>query len=148
MRRLKLSGDFAAGRVLVSAMAAEVRALGPRWRPAVLVGVPLHRTRRRIRGFDQADWLAAEIGCALGMRVESGALRRVRATIPQGDPRTRSRDRNVEGAFVPVRCGSLVGRRVVLIDDVWTSGATARQCARELLRAGARKVAAVTACRS
>jgi predicted amidophosphoribosyltransferase len=59
-----------------------------------------------------------------------------------------SRQRNVEGAFAIVRPGRVCGRRVVLVDDVFTSGATARTCARLLCSAGALEVAMVAACRS
>jgi predicted amidophosphoribosyltransferase len=68
--------------------------------------------------------------------------------LPQGDPRVASRLRNVESAFAVRAAAKVVGARVVLVDDVFTSGATARTCARVLREAGAEAVAVVTACRS
>ncbi|MGE3173099.1 MAG: ComF family protein [Planctomycetota bacterium] len=155
VRRLKLSGDFGALPLLAAAMAgAAARRTAPAtgsdgadWRHAVLVPVPLHRLRRRRRGYDQAALLAREVALRLGVRA-AGALRRTRHTLPQGDPRVRSRPGNVDGAFTVVRPQAVVGRAVVLIDDVATSGATARACAAELRRAGCMRVALLTACRA
>jgi predicted amidophosphoribosyltransferase len=78
----------------------------------------------------------------------SGAMARLRVTLPQGDPRVRSREGNVGSAFAVRRKQEIVGRSVVLVDDVLTSGATARECASALLEAGATRVGLVTACRS
>jgi ComF family protein len=148
VRRFKLDGDLGAGRWIVRAMAdAWRRQVGRAWRRAVVVPVPLHRSRRRQRGFDQAAWLAHELARRLAFGVAGGALRRVRATLPQGDPRVTSREGNVAGAFAAARA-LRGGPHVVLVDDVFTSGATARQCAAVLRAAGARQVALLAACRA
>ncbi len=149
VRRFKLSADPAAGRWLAATMAAAFgqRVASP-WTRAVFVAVPLHPRRRRRRGFDQAAWLARRVAARLGHGHEPAVLVRRRLTLPQGDPRVRSRSRNVAGAFAVVRSGAIRGRRVVLVDDVFTSGATARACAEALRVAGAAEVAILTACRS
>ena len=148
VRGLKFQHNLAAGRFLVAAMARHVRSTAPRHlREHVIVPIPIHPLRLRRRGFDQAVWLAIRLAQRLGLPAEPRLLRRDRPTLPQGDPRVVSRLRNVAGAFSvrsPVR---LPGRRVLLVDDVATSGATAAECARVLRRAGARSVALVTACR-
>lgn len=149
VRRFKLDGDVGAGRLMVRAAADAFRAsmqLG--WGRAVLVPVPLHARRRRLRGFDQAAWLAAQLGSRLRMRSSLRCLQRVRPTLPQGDPRVRSRQENVAEAFAVRDARAIVGRRVVLVDDVFTSGATMRRCAQLLLAAGAKQVAGLTVCRS
>ncbi|HEX6812561.1 MAG TPA: double zinc ribbon domain-containing protein [Planctomycetota bacterium] len=149
VRRFKLDANAAAGAFLLRAMAASWRAAScAGWHRALLVPVPLHGSRRRERGFDQAEWLARGLARRLGLEVMPGVLARRRATLPQGDPRVLSRPRNVEGAFAVVRPGSVAGRRVVLVDDVFTSGATARSCAALLRGAGALEVAMLAACRS
>lgn len=149
VRRFKLDGDAAAGRFLARAMADAARLqAGPEWANGALVPVPLHPARLRQRGFDQTAWLAQRVARALGLRCRSGALARRRATMPQGDPRVGSREANVAGAFVVRRPAAVRHRRILLVDDVFTSGATARECARALLAAGAREVALLTACRS
>ena len=149
VRRFKLDADAAAGAWLARAMAGAWRATAAgAWHRALLVPVPLHVSRRRERGFDQAHWLARGLGNRLGLEVMPGVLARLQATLPQGDPRVLSRQRNVEGAFAVVRPGRVAGRRVVLVDDVFTSGATARTCAKLLRNAGALEVAMLAACRS
>jgi ComF family protein len=149
VRRFKLDANAAAGAWLLRAMAGAWRA-APQgaWHRAVLVPVPLHVSRLRERGFDQAEWLARGLAGRLGLEVMPGVLVRLQATMPQGDPRVLSRQRNVEAAFAVARPGRISGRRVVLVDDVFTSGATARTCARLLRGAGALEVAMLAACRS
>ncbi len=149
VRRFKLDGDVAAGRLIVRAMTnAWLQAGSQGWRRAELVSVPLHRHRLRERGFDQTDWLAAEVGRRLGLGFQRGVLQRARPTLPQGDPRVTSRSSNVADAFVVRNPESVQGRAVVLLDDVVTSGATVRECGRVLREAGAVRVAVLVACRS
>ena len=149
VRRFKLDGDVAAGRLMLRAVADAWRAsLRLGWGRAVLVPVPLHPRRRRLRGFDQAAWMAENLSARLRLPCALGCLRRVRATLPQGDPRVRSRTDNVADAFAVQDARPVAGRRVVLVDDVFTSGATLRRCAELLLEAGAKQVAGMTVCRS
>jgi ComF family protein len=108
----------------------------------LIVAVPLHRSRRRARGFNQA----AEIARHLGPPV-TPALRRLRATPSQTDLPAARRHANVRGAFALARGASVAGATVVLVDDVSTTGATLEACARVLLDAGAREVRALTAAR-
>jgi ComF family protein len=110
---------------------------------AAAVPVPLHRARRRERGFNQADDLARQVGLPV-----VAALRRVRRTPSQADLPAGRRHGNVKGAFAPGRdCRAIAGRIVVLIDDVSTTGATLDACARVLKERGAREVRALTAAR-
>jgi ComF family protein len=107
-----------------------------------LVPVPLHWGRRWARRFNQATLLAEVIGRASGCKVAHAALTRVKATPQQVGLGKSERAQNVQGAFrVPAEGKALVaGRKLVLVDDVLTSGATADACARVLLRAGAETV--------
>ncbi|MFM1870880.1 MAG: hypothetical protein RL398_302 [Planctomycetota bacterium] len=149
VRRFKLDANAAAGLLLARAMADVLRPrLVDAWRRPCLIPVPLHASRARRRGFDQAHWLAVGIADRLGLVRPDATLVRVAPTLPQGDPRVASRLRNVESAFAVRAAAKVVGARVVLVDDVFTSGATARTCARVLREAGAEAVAVVTACRS
>ncbi len=149
VRRVKFARDREAGLLLAAAMARSLQgALGGPFRKALVVPVPLHRRRRRQRGFDQAAWLAAEVAARCGLQPGFGVLCRRRATLPQGDPRVTNREQNVAAAFAVARPRQVRGRAVLLLDDVLTSGATARECARVLAAAGAGAIALVTACRA
>ena len=108
----------------------------------VLVPVPLHWRRGWSRRYNQSGALARSIERQTGVKVASEALRRVRPTLQQIGLSRAQRASNVQGAFkVAVdRSADIAGRRVVLIDDVLTSGATSDACARALLRAKAAQV--------
>jgi ComF family protein len=112
---------------------------------AALVPVPLTRARRAERGFNQAALLAERVARGCGLRVEPGWLRRVRATAPQSDLSAAEREANVRGAFLAAP--AVAGRHVVIVDDVFTTGATMRECARALRAAGARRVGVLTVAR-
>jgi len=107
-----------------------------------LVPVPLHWRRLWARRFNQSALLAKEISRQSGVAVADGALKRIKATAQQVGLSQAERAQNVQGAFrVPAeRKAEVAGRRLVLIDDVLTSGATSDACARALLRAGAGSV--------
>lgn len=111
----------------------------------LLVAVPLHRRRLFSRRFNQAAALADAVARVSGVACDPLALARVKATTPQVGLTRAQRADNLQGAFrtPPERRGVVAGRRVVLIDDVMTSGATANACARALLRAGAERVDAL-----
>jgi ComF family protein len=107
-----------------------------------LVPVPLHWRRLWTRRFNQSAALAAAISSTTGVPVLHGPLGRIRATPQQVGLKKTERAENVQGAFrvVPTHKPDIAGRRLVLIDDVLTSGATAEACARALLRSGAAQV--------
>jgi ComF family protein len=112
-----------------------------------LVPVPLHPSRRRERGFNQAADLARQIGRQAALPT-IGALRRVRATLPQAALPAGSRHGNVRDAFAATRIGSeTIGLVIVLVDDVSTTGATIEACAKTLKAAGVAEVRALTAAR-
>jgi ComF family protein len=115
----------------------------------VLVPVPLHWTRLFQRRYNQAALLAQSIAGISGVEVAPGLMRRRRRTPSQGRLKLAARRRNVRGAFQLGRAAAarVKDRRVLLIDDVMTSGATASACARVLVRAGARSVDVLTLAR-
>jgi ComF family protein len=116
--------------------------------PDVLVPVPLHRRRASERGYNQALLLALRIERAWDVPVAADVLLRDVPTLPQADLDAAARRRNVRHAFTVRRPEVIAGRHVVLVDDVLTTGATAGECARVLMRAGATTVGVVTVARA
>ena len=108
-----------------------------------IVPVPLHWRRRLQRGFNQAELLARGLSRATGIPLRR-ALRRVSATSVQAGLSNTARRKNVTGAF---RSRLVTGKRILLIDDVMTTGSTATACAIALKRAGAKRVALLTVAR-
>jgi len=109
-----------------------------------VVPVPLHRSRRRKRGFNQAELLARGISGKLRATV-SDTLEAVRSTRDQIELSAAQRRVNVAGAY---RAKESLRGRILLVDDVFTTGATMHACAETLLRAGAREIHALSLCRT
>lgn len=105
-----------------------------------VVPVPLHPARLRERGFNQSALLARPVASALAVPLVTSDLRRVRDTPPQASLTAGARATNVRGAFLALRAPA---SRVLLVDDVRTTGATLEACARALRAAGARRVDAL-----
>jgi ComF family protein len=135
--RLKYGRKVALARTMSRYMHPLVGELGPE---AVLVPVPLHRTRLWNRGFNQSVVVARELSRRTGIEMFVDALVRVRATPPLKGLNVRQRRRTVAGAFRANPGVELAGRTVVLVDDVLTTGSTANACARALRKAGAARV--------
>ena len=110
--------------------------------------VPLYWRRRWQRGFNQSELLAREVGRRTGIPLMK-ALRRVRATETQAGLSNSRRRSNVSAAFRCTRAATqrVLGKRILLIDDVMTTGSTAAACARALKQGGAARVALLTAAR-
>jgi ComF family protein len=135
---LKFRGRVAVAAPL-AALLAERGAAAAASADAV-VPVPLHPVRLAERGFNQAELLAAPCARAWARPLVTGALVRTRPTRPQTELDAAERGANVAGAFAVRRPAALAGLRVLLIDDVLTTGATARAAARALREAGAATV--------
>jgi ComF family protein len=112
-----------------------------------IVPIPLHPARQRQRGYNQSALLARELGAALTRPVVENALMRAKATAPQVELNAEERRANVQGAF---QCtgSALYGKRVLLVDDVCTTGCTLESACAALRAAGARSVWAYTLARA
>lgn len=142
---LKYEGLFALAPPLASLMVEE----WPRWATAadLVVPVPLHPERERERGYNQTLLLAREFCRRLSLASDPAALQRVRYTRPQVELAIRERLYNVRGAF-RADGSRVTGQRILLIDDVCTTGATLAAAAEALLDAGAQSVRAYVLARA
>jgi ComF family protein len=113
----------------------------------LVVPVPLHWRRRFSRGHNQSAAVARELARGLGVEFAPRALRRIRQTPQQIQPSAAARRENVRGAFRVNPGARLVGRTVLLVDDVMTTGSTASEAARTLRSAGAGNVVAAVLAR-
>lgn len=116
--------------------------------PDVIIPVPLHRSRLRSRGFNQAVLLGTLFSERLLIPMQVDCLARIRKTEPQVELTADQRKHNVKGAFAVNRPERVRGRRVILLDDVMTTGSTVDECALELKKAGAAAVIVATVARA
>ncbi|MBM3461118.1 MAG: ComF family protein [Armatimonadetes bacterium] len=134
--RLKFSGAWRVADVLAERMAERVREAWPGLGFDAVVAVPMTAERLRERGFNQAALLAGRVAVRLGIRHQAGWLARRPTDQRQSTLARGMRRRHARGAFLAV-VDKLAGRRVLLVDDVMTTGATVGACARALTARGA-----------
>jgi ComF family protein len=153
---LKYGGLHGASRRLGAMLAATIGRLAPEAPPEMLViPVPLHRSKYAQRGFNQARLLAENALARLGrlhptwnLTLASSAVVRIRATESQASLTPRQRRINLRGAFVVADPTAVARKHILLIDDIFTTGATARSMAQVLMRSGAASVRVATLARA
>lgn len=107
----------------------------------LIVPIPLSTARYRERGFNQAELITTEIAAHLAKPFETSLLLRIKNTVAQSTIRgIRARQENLEGSFLVQGAEKIHGKRILLVDDVWTTGATMNTAAAELKKAGAKRV--------
>jgi ComF family protein len=116
--------------------------------PDLIVPVPLHVRRLRSRGFNQAVLLGELLAKEWHLPLERRALQRIRWTEPQINLTADERHKNLKGAFAVTDCAVIERKRVLLVDDVLTTGSTAEECSRVLKDAGAADVSLITVVRA
>jgi ComF family protein len=143
MTRLKFGHNLAAGRVLSELWIEAIATFAPA-QPALFVPVPLHASRLRERGYNQALELIRPVARVLRVPLAEAMLSRTRATPAQVNLDAATRRRNLRGAFDAdaSALGAIAGEcaHIALVDDVMTTGTTLRECARVLRRAGAGRI--------
>jgi ComF family protein len=150
VHRFKYGGRVQLARPMGALLADAYRRFWPEVDIDVFLPVPLHGSRFRRRGFNQAYLLAqACTRCQPpAAAIARDALSRRRATPPQAGMARRDRLRNIKNAFKVEKPAVIRGRRILLVDDVYTTGATVDECARSLQKAGAARVDVLTLVRA
>jgi len=146
IRRHKYGRDQSLSRALAQCLGENLPVTGNDY--DLVIPVPLHRRRLRWRGYNQAALLGAAVAWRINCTCDLAALARIRNSPPQTSQDRNHRRQNVRGAFVVTRPHRIANRRLLLVDDVMTTGATLDECARTLLAAGARRVDVFTLARA
>lgn len=142
IHKLKYGGDTSVAAPLADLVSGSI---GGGKSPCMVVPVPLHADRLRERGFNQSLLIARELSRIISMPLVYDKLKRTRDTGQQVGLKAVERKKNVSGAFTLVGPGSFKGKKVLLVDDVITTGATLNECSKVLKRAGAEVVALTVA---
>ena len=127
------------GKLYARAMAEKYGGTIRQWNPDIIIPVPLHKIKRKQRGFNQAQVIAEELGKIMGVSVNSFAVKRVRYTKPQKKMDHKLRKSNLKNAFeIAVSLQKI--KCVLLVDDIYTTGNTLDEVAKILKQAGVQKV--------
>jgi ComF family protein len=146
IRRHKYGRDQALSRALAQCLGDMLPLNGNDY--DVVIPVPLHRRRLRWRGFNQAALLSRAVADRINCSLDVAILARITNSPPQTSQDRSQRRQNVRGSFAVTRPDRLANRRVLLVDDVMTTGATLDECARTMLAAGAQVVDVFTLARA
>jgi ComF family protein len=148
IQKFKYGRKVSLGKPLGRVLAHGCRSWLDEWKIDVVVPVPLHPKRLRWRGFNQSVLLGRELSRVFDLSLDPFLLQRNAETPPQTQLTEEERRRNVRGAFSVNSDKSVKNRSVLLLDDVYTSGATVNECSRCLKRAGAKEVYVLTLARA
>ncbi len=148
IHRLKYNGRVQLCRPLGLLTGQQLGAFAEAASADLVIPVPLHVKRLRQRGFNQAVLLGEILAGLWRLPLSRANLQRIRWTEPQVNLSAAERVANVRGAFAVSEPALLKGKRIILVDDVFTTGSTVTECARVLLKAGAAEVSVVTIARA
>lgn len=142
VKKLKFGNKLYIAKELAKAMADEY--IKSDMRCDFILFVPMTEIEKKERGYNQSELLAKEVGIRLSLPVKDNLLK-ARETDRQKKLTAKERRENLKGVFGVIRADEIKGKNVLVIDDVFTTGATINECARVLKREGARKVFSITA---
>jgi ComF family protein len=148
IHEMKFHGKKSLSRWLGDAM-AEAASRRPQFASAdALIPVPLHKTKFRERGYNQSLLLAQRVSRKLNIPILEQVLRRIRYTKSQATLNAAEREKNMQGAFGIFSEHLISDKKIIVVDDVFTTGATLKACARALLDSGAAAVLSLTAAKT
>lgn len=143
IHQLKYNDRFRVGFYLGKKISGMIKEELQSWNADYIIPIPLHGTKKASRGYNQALYIAKGISHELNIRVLTKGIRRVSNTQSQTKLNLEERRQNMESAF-RINTDKVSGRKIILLDDVITTGSTIRSCAKELLNKGATKVYALS----
>jgi len=146
--QFKFLGCTALAGLLAKVMVTNLNEFIKQIAPEVIIPVPLHIYRLRERGYNQCLLLAQYMARILGIPCEKRILKKVKSTLPQVELSFFQRRLNIKGSFAVSSQNAVQGKRILLVDDVLTTGSTVNECARALQKAGADGVWVVTLARA
>lgn len=144
LHQLKYGGQKEIGAIMGRYMASELSASGFFEGIDVIIPVPLHKRKQRIRGYNQSEWIARGISAVTGIRVDTEVIVRRKHTDTQTRKSTFERWENVDGIFELHHAESLKGKHLLVVDDVLTTGATTVACASRLMEIEGVRISVLT----
>ena len=140
IHQLKYNHKFLLGKYLGENLGYAISEAVNKWQIDMIVPVPLHHVKRAERGYNQSYYITKGLNKVLNIPVNQRIIKRKRFTQSQTKLDRKAREQNIKGAFALRRNSLIVGKNILLVDDVVTTGATVRECGRLLLRNGANKI--------
>ncbi len=140
LHNLKYNNAFKIGKFFGKRIAEEYRIQLREFNSDSIIPVPLHRLKKAERGYNQSFWIAKGIASELRIEIADKVVKRRKYTESQTAFDKSERSRNISGAFRVVKSDRIKGKRIIIIDDVVTTGATASELAAALKNAGAEKI--------
>lgn len=144
LHQLKYGGQKEIGAIMGRYMASELTVSGFFEGIDVIIPVPLHKRKQRIRGYNQSEWIARGISTVTGIRIDTEVIVRRKHTDTQTRKSTFERWENVDGIFELHHAESLKGKHLLVVDDVLTTGATTVACASRLMEIEGVRISVLT----
>ncbi len=144
LHALKYNNKFLVGKFLGELIASQVGEQVKTWNADMIIPVPLHSLKKAERGYNQAELICKGISKVLFIPTKPNVLKRSRYTLSQTTMTLEERKENVHKAFVLRKKRKITGKRIIIVDDVLTTGATITECARVLKENGAEEVYALS----
>ncbi|HEY4475776.1 MAG TPA: double zinc ribbon domain-containing protein [Candidatus Paceibacterota bacterium] len=146
---LKYQKKTVAAEPIGEILRRHIENLGINFSGFIIIPIPLHQSRERERGFNQSFLIAQSLSRRIGLEIKSSLLRRIKNTPPQAEARNfETRAENIKGCFIATHPETAKGLNILLLDDVFTSGATIGEAVKTLKAAGAKRVVALIAAKA
>ena len=110
----------------------------------IIMPVPLSKNRKKERGYNQSELIARELCSIANIKLDNKTLKKQKNTTAQSTLNKENREKNIEGAYTIKRCDHLEGKKVLIIDDIFTTGSTVNECSKLIKKAGTKKIGILT----